>query len=118
MNLVDDEGVESSIVERFREDGHEVLYVAEMEPGVSDDAVPERANREGAPLLTNDRDFGELVFRQGRLHSGVVLIRLSGLSSQVRAEAVARAISRHAAEYAGSFAVISPGTVRLRRRHG
>jgi predicted nuclease of predicted toxin-antitoxin system len=110
--------VEYQVVERLREDGHEVLYVAEMEPGISDVVVLDRANREEAPLLTTDRDFGELVFRQGRLHPGVVLIRLSGLSTQGKADIVSAAISEHASEYlAGSFAVVTPSTVRFRRNH-
>ncbi len=63
-----------------------------MEPGVSDDEVLELAklaNLEEIPLLTTDRDFGELVFRQGRLHSGVILVRLSTRpSSRVRFSAL------------------------------
>jgi len=31
-----DEGVERQIVERLRADGHEVSYVAELDPGLSD----------------------------------------------------------------------------------
>ena len=33
-------------------------------------------NERGALLVTADKDFGELVFRQGRVHSGVILLRL------------------------------------------
>ncbi len=107
--------MEQQVVERLREDGHEVLYVAEMEPGVSDDEVLELANLEEIPLLTTDRDFGELVFRQGRLHSGVVLVRLSGLSNRAKADAVAAATDQHGAEYPGVFAVITPSAVRFRK---
>lgn len=59
MNFLADEGVDWQIVDCLRQDGHVVLYVAEMERGVSDDVVLELANREGALLLTADRDFGE-----------------------------------------------------------
>lgn len=51
-------------VDRLREDGHQVWYAAEMEPGLSDEAVLALANREAALLLTADKDFGELVFRE------------------------------------------------------
>ncbi len=63
MNFVADENIETSIIERLREDGHQVLSVAEMEPGILDDEVLDRANQASALLLTNDKDFGELVFR-------------------------------------------------------
>jgi predicted nuclease of predicted toxin-antitoxin system len=87
MNLLADEGVERQIVERLRQDGHTVLYIAEMEPGVPDNVVLERANEITALLVAADKDFGELVFRERRLSSGgVVLLRLAGLSAERKAE--------------------------------
>lgn len=67
MKILADEGVDRPIVELLRQSGHQVWYVAELEPGISDNVVLDLANRERAILLTADRDFGELVFRQGRL---------------------------------------------------
>lgn len=87
-----------------------------MEPGISDDKVIQRANQESALLLTADKDFGELVFRQGRIIYGVVLIRLAGLSPRHKAEVVAIAVQEHADELAQNFTVITPGAVRIRRR--
>ena len=89
MNLLADEGVDRPVVERLRQDGHDVLYVAESSPSVSDEEVLEQANSRSAVLLTADKDFGELVFRQGLVHSGVVLLRLAGLASVTKAELVA-----------------------------
>ena len=63
MNLLADESVDGAIVDRLRADNHAVPYVAEMAPGIDDDTVLQRAMRNGALLLTGDRDFGELVFR-------------------------------------------------------
>ena len=87
-----------------------------MEPGIRDDHVLELANRSAAPLLTEDKDFGELVFRLGRVSSGVILIRLAGLSSGRKAEIVSRALREHAARFGHGFAVIAPGIVRVRDR--
>ena len=58
--MLADENINQQIVERLRQDGHTVWYVVEMEPGISDDVVLDLANREGALLLTGDKDFGEL----------------------------------------------------------
>lgn len=94
MKILADEGVDRPIVERLRQSGHQVWYVAELEPGISDNVVLDLANRERAILLTADRDFGELVFRQGRLTTGVILLRLSGLSLARKAEIVSIALPR------------------------
>ncbi len=61
MNFLADENVDSPVVQRLRDDGHEVLYVAEMDPGVSDEEVLAAANDKNALLLKADKDFGELV---------------------------------------------------------
>lgn len=115
MNLLADEGVDGQIVAALRQAGHEVWYVAEMEPGISDAAVLDLAVTEGRLLLTADKDFGELVFRQHLLMSGIVLIRLAGVSPVHKAEIVTAVINGHAAELRGAFTVISPRQVRIRR---
>lgn len=78
MNLLADESVDQPVVDRLRAEGHAVLSIAEMEPSISDEAVLTLANQRGAGLLTADKDFGELVFRQGRVSAGVLLLRLAG----------------------------------------
>ena len=83
MNWIADESVDRQIVERLRMENHSVFYVAEMTPSISDEKVLSIADKESTPLITSDKDFGELVFRQNIVSSGVVLIRLAGLSSEI-----------------------------------
>ena len=116
MKFLADESVDRQIVDRLRQEGHIVQYVAELEPGISDDEVLELANHELALLLTADKDFGELVFRQRRMAAGVVLIRLAGLSSVGKANLVASAINQHAGDIAQGFTVISVGALRIRKQ--
>ena len=70
MNLVADEGVDRAVVERLRRDGHDVVYVAELSPSIPDEEVLRQANARNALLITADKDFGDLVFRQRIVHSG------------------------------------------------
>ncbi len=112
MNLLADENIKQTI--RLRIEDHIVWYVVEMEPGVSDDVVLDLANREGALLLTADKDFGELVFRLGRVASGVILVRLAGLPNSRKATIISEAIAKHSDELPGAFTVITPTTVGIR----
>ncbi len=75
----------------------------------------DEANARSALLVTADKDFGELVYRLGRVHAGVVLIRLAGLSPAAKAEAVSQLFRDHATELPGAFCVIASGSVRIRR---
>ena len=115
MRLLVDEGVDGPIVARLRNDEHQVWYVAEMAPGIPDEAVLDLANQEQAVLITADKDFGELIFRQQRLSPGIILIRLAGLTAGEKASLVSEVVKDHEAELAQAFTVLTPKTVRIRR---
>jgi predicted nuclease of predicted toxin-antitoxin system len=110
-----DEGVDRQIVTHLRQEGHEVLYVAELDPGIDDTLVLEQAGRAGTLLLTADKDFGELVFRRGQAQGGVVLLRLSGLPAERKAQIVGTFLVSHGDEMVEAFSVISPGHLRVRK---
>ena len=116
MNFLLDESVDAPVADRLRQDGHAVVCVWELDPGVSDDEVLARANRDQAVLVTADKDFGEFVFRLGRVHNGVLLVRLAGLTSEKKADIVSAAIREHGTEMSTSFTVVTPGLVRVRRQ--
>ena len=115
MNLLADESVDRPVVLRLRVEGHDTIYVAELSPSISDDEVLTQANDRGALLLTADKDFGELVYRHGRVNAGVVLLRLDGLPLTDKADTVAMVLQQRGPELPGAFTVISPGVVRIRR---
>jgi predicted nuclease of predicted toxin-antitoxin system len=68
----------------------------------------------GRLLLTADKDFGELVFRDGPAHAGIVLIRLSGLAMMDRAAIVSDLFRERADEIVGAFTVVDTNSVRIR----
>jgi predicted nuclease of predicted toxin-antitoxin system len=76
--------------------------------------VLSRANADERLLVTLDKDFGELVFRLGRISTGVLLLRLSGLASSEKAAILSEALSEHGNQMPTAFTVITPGLVRIR----
>jgi predicted nuclease of predicted toxin-antitoxin system len=114
MRLVADENLDRTVVVRLREAGHEVASVAEMEPGIQDEAVLATANSLGAMLVTEDKDFGELAFRRSLVHHGVILVRLAGLPVEAKADLLIATLAEHGGELPASFVVVSPGMVRIR----
>lgn len=118
MNFVADEGIDALIVKQLRQVGHQVWYVAELAPSISDEEVLDLANQEEAVLLTFDKDFGDLVYRQRRISRGVMLIRLHGLPSSRKAELVLMIINQYEADLVNAFTVLTPTKIRIRpQRH-
>jgi predicted nuclease of predicted toxin-antitoxin system len=114
MKFVADEGVDSLIVLRLREAGYSVWYIAEMAAGISDSEVLNLANQEDAILLTADKDFGDLVYRQKRISSGVILVRLHGYLPERKANVIISTLQKYGKELPHSFTVITPTKVRIR----
>lgn len=115
MKLAADENVDRAIVDALRQAGHDVWYVAEAAAGITDEQVLETALRNSALLLTSDKDFGELVFRQGRASSGVLLLRLAGVPGLQKMSLVLDTLENHGSELPGTFSVLTASTVRIRR---
>jgi uncharacterized protein DUF5615 len=65
-------------------------------------------------LITEDRDFGELVIRQRLGVRGIVLLELDRLSNLAEADLVATVVSANAEKLPGNLLVIEPARVRVR----
>jgi predicted nuclease of predicted toxin-antitoxin system len=116
MRFLVDESCDFAIVRALRADGHDIVAVSEIEPRAADEAVLARAEREGRTLLTEDLDFGHLVFASGLPSPGVILMRFPSDARSALAAAVADFVRQHATELADGFAVVEPGRVRIRHR--
>jgi predicted nuclease of predicted toxin-antitoxin system len=114
MNLLADENIDKSIVLALRAAGHSVEWIAEIASGVTDEVVLQRAVETKALLLTEDKDFGELIFRQRLVHHGVLLIRLDGLDNEAKRELVLKVIQSEQLVLLRYFTVLTPENVRTR----
>jgi len=110
-----DECVAAPLVASLRSLGHDVLYVAETAAGLNDVDVIALASREQRLLLTEDKDFGDLVFRRERTVPGVVLMRIAPENHELKTVRLAAAIERYSEGLFGRYMVIEEG--RFRSRH-
>lgn len=114
-DFVADEGIDKQIVDSLRFIGFSVLYIAEEFPGINDEQVLEISNNNKSLLLTADKDFGELVFRQKLVHHGVILIRFFGIDSELKASIVVKTIQKHLPDLEANFSVITKDSLRIRK---
>ena len=115
MKFLADENFEPQFIARLREEGHEVLFLDEYDAGIDDVEILRTAIDQDAVVITNDKDFGELIFRHGFESRGVVFLRLYDLPLIERVEIVIAAIRTHEAELKSAFTVISRKSVRIRK---
>lgn len=115
MKFLADEGVDKPIVDLLRISGFDVHYILETNHG-ADDLVLEIANLEARILLTQDKDFGELIYRLQRTHFGIVLIRLGNQSPVEKAAFINYLIIQYTNRLENAFTVIQPNAIRIRNK--
>jgi predicted nuclease of predicted toxin-antitoxin system len=109
-----DECVDAVLVARLREAGHDVVYMAEIAPATSDADVMMRAQRDGRLLLTEDKDFGDLVFRRGGQVPGIMLMRIDPAMRALKGRRLDAAISRFGDHLFGRYMIIEEARFRSR----
>ena len=117
MRILADESIDRQIVNLLRENGFDVMYIAEVDPSISDDEVFDLAALNADLLITADKDFGEIVFRDRRVgDAAILLIRLAGLPPSQKAQLVLAEITANALQLLGNFTVLTTGGSRTRAK--
>lgn len=118
MRFLSDEGFDFRVVEALRSAGHDVEAVAVVARGAADAEVLELARQDERILLTEDRDFGQLVFASelGDL-SGVLYVRCTEEERPMLPLRIVSLVDRLGRSLERSFVVWTPRRTRV-RRHG
>ena len=113
MRFIADESCDSIIIRALREAGHDVLVVADITPGAEDSEVIKLAGSEKRILLTEDKDFGQLVFAHGEKTLGVLFLRFPFPAREQIAKDVSDLIMQQGEKLVGCFVTIQPGRIRI-----
>ncbi|MGF1614852.1 MAG: DUF5615 family PIN-like protein [Gammaproteobacteria bacterium] len=116
MRFLADESCDFAVVRALRSAGHDVVAVRDTDPGAPDEAVIGLALQESRVLLTEDKDFGQLVFASAAGSAGVIFIRFPASARRAMAQTVVQLIESHAQKVAGRFVVVQPGRIRISAR--
>jgi predicted nuclease of predicted toxin-antitoxin system len=116
MRFLVDECTGPKTAQWLRDQGHEVFSVFDEARGADDDAIIEKASNENWILITNDKDFGEKVYREQRLHHGVVLLRLASDRTANKIDVLRRLLESYADRLPNHFVVVTETRVRFARK--
>ncbi len=118
LRFLADESCDFAVVRILRKAGYDVLAVSEVTSHSDDRELIEQANQEKRILLTEDKDFGWLVFVTDAESAGVILIRFPGNARKTLASTVLELVSEHRNQLLGTFIVVQPGHIRITRKLG
>jgi len=116
MRFLVDECTGPSVADWLRDQKHEVFSVFEEARGMDDDDIILKALEENWILITNDKDFGEKVYRDDRLHRGIILLRLEDERSLSKIQVLSRLLKAYPDRLLNTFVVVTEKQIRFARR--
>lgn len=115
MKFLVDANVRYSVGNFLQSQGHDVQYIAgTAQHDLSDDKILAIAKQNSCIILTNDKDFGHLVFYRNLPHSGIVLFRLSDESRDSYFRHMTALLELYGERLQNHFVVVMDDHVRYR----
>ena len=115
MRFIVDECTGPKVARWLREQGHEVFSVYDEARGIEDEIIIQKAVAENWILITNDKDFGEKVYKERRPHRGVVFLRLEDERAGNKIETLRQLLEAYADRLSDNFVVVTESRVRFAR---
>jgi len=114
LKFLADECCDTGLVASLREDGHDVLYVSESKAGAFDDEILSDAREQERILITEDKDFGELVYRLRKPAYGIVLLRVDVNERHIKWPRLKKLIDEYPTRLEGHLTVVDAQKFRFR----
>ncbi len=114
MKFLVDHNVGCGVAQALQADGHDAIFVGDVDLHMSDADVLAWAVREQRILITQDADFGALVYHSGQPHVGIVLLRMGGARRAERVAVLRWILTHHAVDLPNHFSTFENGRLRIR----
>ena len=116
LRFLADESCDFAVVRALRAEGYDVFAVSEVMRRSDDRELIDRAYREKRVLLTEDKDFGRLVFVSHADSAGVILLRFPGNLRRTLVQTIRQLVQEQGERLFGAFVVVQPGHIRIKRK--
>jgi predicted nuclease of predicted toxin-antitoxin system len=113
MRFIVDECTGPVVAKWLQRQNHDVISVFDEIRGADDRKVIQKAFEQNRILITNDKDFGELIFREKKPHKGVVLLRLKDERAANKIAILKHLLEKYEKSLPGNFIVVTETTVRI-----
>jgi len=113
MRFIVDECTGPYVAKWLRKQNHDVFSVFDDDRGSTDDDIIKKAYNENRVLITNDKDFGEKVYREKYPHKGIILLRLDNNKWKNRIEVLKKLLDNYQQDISNKFVVVTEKRIRF-----
>ena len=114
LRFLVDESTGDAVANMLRQHGFDVLSVSKVLPQADDTVILQFAVIDERIVITNDKDFGEMVYRDHLSQRGIVLLRLLDTSAANKQRVALTVIHRYGEQLIDAFCVATEQRSRLR----
>jgi predicted nuclease of predicted toxin-antitoxin system len=113
MRFLVDECTGPAVADWLRDNGHDIFSVFDEARGMADDDIIRKALSGNWILITNDKDFGDKVFRDGHFHKGIILLRLEDETAKSKIQILSHLLANYPDKLEDAFVVVTEKQVRF-----
>jgi predicted nuclease of predicted toxin-antitoxin system len=113
MVILADENIEHALITKQKEH-FDVISIYELHRGTSDLEIAELAAKANAIILTEDKDFGDLVFIHQNNHLSVILLRYTYSERNELHDVLINLLKQKSFELMGKFTTVTSKKIRTR----
>lgn len=107
LRFIADVNVEKPLVDFLARKGFDIKWVASIDKQMPDIQVCEIANNERRIVITNDKDFGEIVYLQKKIIYGIILLRIKGQNTSDKIMLIEKLLDRYPDKITSHFVVVT-----------
>jgi predicted nuclease of predicted toxin-antitoxin system len=113
LKFLADVNIENRIISGLRTDGHDIIWMLEKNKYLTDEEILNMAREEKRIMITNDKDFGEIVYRLKLISNGIVLFRVKDQNENIKLKLIRKAINYKNENLSRYFTVLTEAKIRF-----
>ncbi len=113
IKFIADVNVEKPIIDYLKKEGYDVKWIPDYNCEILDEDLLDMAKDEGRILITNGKDFGEIIFLQKRLSIGILLIRIKGQRVEVKLKLIKKLFQNYKNKLLNNFVIVTDKKIRF-----
>ena len=114
IKFLADVNIEKDLVDFIKNSGYDTLWMPDYNRRLNDEELLKIANKEKRVLITNDKDFGELVFLQKKLSAGIILIRVRNQDVKQKLNVLKKLLNYYPEKIKNHFIVLTEKRIRIK----
>ena len=113
IKFLADVNIEKPLVDYLVKQGYDIKWIPDYDCEMPDEDLLQLANQEKRIFITNDKDFGDLIFLQRKVSAGIILFRVKGQNSQETIKLMKKLLMGYRDKLLNHYVVITKAKIRI-----